>query len=146
MGLTAKWTRLGICLILDLCLKIGRQVRLLEVTPAIQNVAFAPSVIDLAQDNILYYVAGVCIKKVMKSHGKCDCIILLRVQNADFNSSNQVFTVCKVYSKFGDVFRALNIPSDNLVDLLTKCDSCCFIKTLQTIICVLFYAYQFFRR
>ena len=107
---------------------------------------FAPPVIDLPQDNILYYVAGVCIKKVMKSHGKCDCITLLRVQNADFNSPNQVFTVCKAYSKFGDVFGALNIPSDNLVDLLTKCDSCCFIKTLQTIICVLFYAYQFFRR
>ena len=56
----------------------------------------------------------------MKYHGNCECIHLLRVQNADLESPNQIFTACKVYRKFEDVFGALNIPSDNLVGFLRE--------------------------
>ena len=84
---------------------------------------FALSVNDLPQENILYYVAGVCVKKILKHHGECECVKALRVMNASLQSTNQIFTGCKAYSKFGDVFGALVVPSDNIVNLLRQCDA-----------------------
>ena len=45
----------------------------------------------------------------------------LRVMNARLQSTHQIFTGCKAYSKFGDVFGALVGPSDNIVTSLRQC-------------------------
>ena len=93
---------------------------------------FALSVNDLPQDNILYYVAGVCVRKILTHHGECECVKALRVVNASLQSTNQIFTGCKAYSKFGDVFGALVVPSDNIVNLLRQCDAI-FVSTFPQI-------------
>ena len=93
----------------------------------------ATPVLDLPQSNILFYGAGVCLKKIIKTHRQCDCLGLLKQQQATLTSSNQIFTACKAYSKYGDDFGALNVPSDNLVILLQSCDNI-FVKNFPKII------------
>ena len=44
----------------------------------------------------------------------------LRVMNARLQSTHQIFTGCKAYSKFGDVFGALVGPLDNIVTFLCQ--------------------------
>ena len=73
-------------------------------------------------DNILTYVCGVCINKLSKIHSCDPCLRQLRNPTNSLNQPAQLFTFCKAFSRFGDDFGALNIPSENFVNSMRSCD------------------------
>ena len=87
------------------------RMRIPEVTPT------------MSDQNIAYYVAGVCAKKFVdlcKDHLDCTCVHAIAQTEPNFEKHHQLFSYCKAYSSFGSDFGALTIPSDNFARLVDE--------------------------
>jgi hypothetical protein len=74
----------------------------------------------LAQDNILYYLSGVCLRKLKAKH-KCACSEFISLPSGtSYSNEKQLFTYLKALSKFGDDFGALNLPTVWFDDLIFR--------------------------
>ena len=90
-----------------------------DVLPPV--VASKAEVLTFCDENILYYVAGVCVRKYVKliqDHNECNCATFVRKCDPKFQSPNQIFTHLKAYSNLGDDFGALQIPTEGFLNCI----------------------------
>lgn len=77
-----------------------------------------------SQENIVFYVCGVCLNFYKKRHQCTDCCAIIEVPKSDqsFTCLNEMFTFLKAYKneKFTDDFGALQVPRIDFVNFFKK--------------------------
>ena len=85
-----------------------------------------PASVSMADENITFYVAGVCVKKFIelsRTHD-CNCIKQLEDQDPTFKGVNEIFTHFKAFSSSkSKPFGMLHVPSDNFLKLFKEWDN-----------------------